>query len=88
MKLKIMVVVGFLLFGNVVIAKAFDCDQKVLRSYNHAADIAFEHKGENDQAYARFHAMMHKILQLNLQGCYLPASDPDSVLFRSPPTRT
>ena len=29
--------------------------------------------------------MMHKILQLNLQGCYLPAADPDSVLFRSNP---
>jgi len=85
MKWMIIAVVGFLLFGNVVIAEAFNCDQKALRSYNRAADISFEHKGDNNQAFARFHAMMHKILQLNLQGCYLPAADPDSVLFRSNP---
>ena len=57
----IIAVVGFLLFGNVVIAEAFNCDQKALRSYNRAADISFEHKGDNNQAFARFHGFGNQI---------------------------
>jgi hypothetical protein len=59
------------------------CDLSVLRNYNRAAELAFKSKEMDVQSDAKFHGLMHKILTLNVLGCYLPRTDPDSVLFRS-----
>jgi len=59
------------------------CDLSLLRSYNRTADLAFRRKENDVLADARFHAFMSKILNLNINGCYLPSTDPDSVLYRT-----
>jgi hypothetical protein len=66
-----------------VVGGAGACDLERVRVINQNVDWAVAHWNESEGVRVAFRHGMRKLLELNRQGCSLPASDPDSVLFRT-----
>jgi hypothetical protein len=77
------IVVGLSLLPVLTLAEVL-CDFKKLRQDNQLADWAAWYIEKGRSGYERlFNESMSRVIEQNRRGCSLPASDPDSVLFRS-----
>ena len=68
--------------AGLFVVQAQGCDLQQVRLYNNTVDWAVRNWNESPASAEVFHRYMRKLLDLNRTGCALPASDPDSVLFR------